>query len=68
MVITPIYYMGSRHKQILLVRISLMRFFEIFNKYLPYANFELFISSVQFFGQKMAGVDLIVPKWPGHLI
>ena len=38
--------------------------FETFHKYLPYANFELFISLVQ----KMAGVDLKVPKWLGHLI
>ena len=32
-----------------LVRISLLRFFKTFHKYLPYANFGLFISLVRFF-------------------
>ena len=40
--------------RISLVRISLLRFFKTFHKYLPYANFGLFISLVQFFGQKIA--------------
>ena len=36
--------------RISLVRISLMQFFKTFHKYLPYANFGLFISLVRFFG------------------
>ena len=36
------------------VWISLLWFFKTFYKYLPYANFGLFISLVQFFGQKIA--------------
>jgi hypothetical protein len=43
---------SSRLMRISLVRISLLRFFKTFHKYLPYANFGLFISLVQFFGQK----------------
>ena len=39
---------GSR-----LMQISLLRFFKTFHKYLPYANFGLFISLVQFFGQNI---------------
>jgi len=35
-----------------LMRISLLRFFKVFHKYLPYAFFGLFISLVPFFGQK----------------
>ena len=38
--------------RISLVRISLLRFFKTFHKYLPYANFGLFISLLQFFGHK----------------
>ena len=37
-----------------LMRISLLRFFKTFHKYLAYAFFGLFISLVQFSGQKMA--------------
>ena len=44
---------GSCIMQISLVRISLLRFFKTFHKYLPYANFGLFISLVQFFGQNI---------------
>jgi hypothetical protein len=44
---------GSRLMQISLVRISLLRFFKTFHKYLPYANLGLFISLVQFFGQNI---------------
>ena len=33
--------------------ISLRGFFKTFQKYFPYANFELFISLVQFFGQNI---------------
>ena len=39
--------------RISLVRISLLQFFETFHKYLPYANFGLFTSLVQFFGQNI---------------
>ena len=39
--------------RISLVRISLSRFFKTFHKYLPHANSGLFISLVQFFGQKI---------------
>ena len=39
--------------RISLVRISLLWFLKKFHKYLPYANFGLFISLVQFFGQNM---------------
>jgi hypothetical protein len=45
---------GSRLMRISLVRISLLQFFKTFHKYLPYANFGLFISLVQYFGQKIA--------------
>ena len=45
---------GPRLMQILLVQISLMQFLKTFHKYLPFANFWLFISLVQFFGQKIA--------------
>ena len=48
---------GPRLMRISLVRISLLRFFKTFLKYLPYANFWLFISLVQFFAifaQKIA--------------
>ena len=44
----------SRLMRISLVRISLLRFSKIFHKYLPYANFGLFISLVRFFGDKIA--------------
>ena len=44
---------GSRLMQISLVRISLLRFFKTFHKYLLYANFGLIISLVQFFGQNI---------------
>jgi hypothetical protein len=44
---------GSRLMQISLVRISLLRFFKTFHKYLPYANFGLFIPLVRFFGQNI---------------
>ena len=40
---------GSR-----LMRIWLLRIFKTFHKYLPYANFGLFISLVRFLGQKIA--------------
>ena len=40
--------------RISLVRMLLLWFFKTFRKYLPYANFGLFISLVQFFGQKIA--------------
>ena len=40
--------------RISLVRISLLRFFKTFHKYLPYANFGLLILLLQFFGQKTA--------------
>ena len=36
-----------------LLRISLLRFFKKILKYLPYANFGLFISLVRFFGQNI---------------
>ena len=39
--------------RISLVRNSLLWFFKTFHKYLPYANFGLFISLVQFFGQNI---------------
>ena len=39
--------------RISLVQISLLRFFKTFHKYLPYANFGLFISLVRFFGQNI---------------
>ena len=42
---------GSRLMRISLMRISLLRFYKTFHKYLPYANFGLLISLVQFFGQ-----------------
>jgi hypothetical protein len=43
---------GSRLMQISLVPILLLQFFKTFRKYLPYANLGLFISFVQFSGQK----------------
>ena len=43
-----------RLQRVLALRISLLRFFKTFHQYLPYANFELFISLVQFFGKKIA--------------
>ena len=39
--------------RISLVRISLLRFFKTFHKYLPYANFGLFISLVRFLELKV---------------
>ena len=45
---------GSCLMRISLVRMLLLWFFKTFRKYLPYANFGLFISLVQFFGQKNA--------------
>ena len=36
------------------LQISIMQFFKTFQKYLPNATFELFISLLQFFGQKIA--------------
>ena len=44
---------GSRLMRISLVRISLLGFFKTFHKYLTNANFGLFISLVQFFGQNI---------------
>ena len=44
--------------RISLVQFSLVRFFKTFNKYLPYANFGLFISLVQFFGYFFHYCDL----------
>ena len=41
---------GSRLMRISLVRISLLRFFKTFQKYLPYANFGLFFSLLRIFG------------------
>ena len=49
---TPGSYRGF--SRISLVRISLLHFLKTFHKYLPYANFGLFISLAQFFGQKIA--------------
>jgi hypothetical protein len=40
--------------RISLVRISLLRFFKTFQKYLAYAFLGLFISLLRFFGQKWA--------------
>ena len=45
---------GARFMRISLVQISLLRFCKTFHKYLPYANFGVFISLLQFFGQKIA--------------
>ena len=42
------YTEGSR-----LMRTSLLRFFKTFHKYLPYANFGLFSSLMQFIGQNI---------------
>ena len=42
---------GSRLMRISLMRISLLQFYKTCHKYLPYANFGLLISLVQFFGQ-----------------
>ena len=39
--------------RISLVRISVLLFLKTFHKYLPYANFGIFISLVQFFGQNI---------------
>ena len=39
--------------RISLLRISLLRFFKIFHKNLPYANFGLLFSLVRFLGQKV---------------
>ena len=47
------YTGGSRLLRISLVGISLLRFFKTFHTYLPYANFGLFISLVQFFVQNI---------------
>ena len=44
---------GPRLMWISLVQISLLRYFKTFHKYLPYANFGLFISLLQIFGQKI---------------
>jgi hypothetical protein len=44
---------GSRLMRISIVKISLLRFFKSFHKYLPYANFGLFISLEPFFGQNI---------------
>ena len=40
--------------RILLVQILLLQFLKPFHKYLPDVNLGLFISLVQFFGQKIA--------------
>ena len=47
------YTGGSRLMRISLLRISLLRFFKTFHKYLTNANFGLFISLVRFFWQKI---------------
>jgi hypothetical protein len=49
-----IYTGGSCLMRISLVQILLLPFFKTFYKYLPYANCGLFISLVQFYGQKIA--------------
>ena len=54
--ITNFAIYGGSH----LMRISLLRFFKTFHKYLPYANLGLFISLVQIFGQKIAKVHSFV--------
>ena len=45
---------GSRLMRISFVRISLLRVFKTFHKYLTNANFGLFVSLVPFFGQNIS--------------
>ena len=46
--------------RISLLRISLLRFFKIFHKNLPYANFGLLFSLVRFIGQKVFFANAIL--------
>ena len=59
--------------RILLVQILLLQFFKPFHKYLPYANFGLFIPLVRFFGQSLLSpiaLNNLIPtvRWEHYLL